>query len=197
MHWIPCYKAVKINYLTYTKIRYLCQVWSYQTSFTTRVIKQNKCPGETAAILDTSQENQLVGFRLVQTQSCRIKHYWVGTKVWFWLKTALYCQPPISSILQYSVPHLLLAFDMGYAKKEEEWLTWYFGHWSFGSENEEDELIELSNEEELSPPGFSWQHFPKTLTWASLQSFWNTDNICATLRPTTQNHCLGALHLPV
>lgn len=60
------------------------------------------------------------------------------------------------------VPHLLLAFDMYY--KEKKQLTWYFGHCSFGSENEEDELIELSKEEELSPPGFSWQHFPKTLT---------------------------------
>lgn len=40
-------------------------------------------------------------------------------------------------------------------------LTWYLGHWSFTSE---DEVTELSSEEELSPPGFSWQHFPKTFT---------------------------------
>ena len=109
----------KVNYLIRTKVRYVCQIGSYQTSVTTQVLRQNKCPGEIAAIQDTSRENQLVGVRLVQTQSYRIKHYWVRTKVWFWLKTSLHRQPLISSILKHSVPHLLLVFDMDYGKKKK------------------------------------------------------------------------------
>lgn len=138
-----------------------------------QVTRQNKCLGEAPATQHPSWEPQLVGFKL-QTQSYRIKHGSVRTEVWFWLETSLHHQHIILSVLKHSVPHLLCIFD-SYTKKRKGSLTWYFGHCSFASENEEDELIELSKEEELSPPGFSWQHFPNTRTWASLQSFWNTD----------------------
>lgn len=176
-------------------MRYLCQAWSEQVS-SPGFVRQNKCPGAIAAIQDTTQKNQLIGLRLVQSQSYRIKHYWVRTKGWLWLKMALHCQPLILGILNHSVPlicHWYFTWAIGGEKKKREQLTWYFGHCSFGSEKEEEELIELSREEELSPPGFSWQHFPKTLTCASLQSFWNTSSKNDTLRPTAQNHCSAAL----